>query len=297
MVVTDYFNPEFSDQAQLKIGDVITHINGKFVENIIDSLKIYYPSSNEASMLRDISADLLRSSKNTINLKYISENQEKEQDVELHDREQLNMYYWYKINKDEKCYKLLDGNIGYVTLATIKEEDIPEIKKTFQNTQGIIIDIRNYPSSFVPFALGSYFVTKSTPFVKFTQGNPNNPGEFAFTKALSISPNGKTYKGKLVVLVNEKSQSQAEYTAMAFRAAKNSIIIGSTTAGADGNVSEILLPGGLRTMISGIGIYYPDGTKTQRIGIVPDITVKPTVKGIKEGKDEVLEKAIEIINR
>src|SRR5690606_1031011 len=115
LVVTDYFNPEFSDQAQLKIGDVITHINGKSVENIIDSLKIYYPSSNEASMLRDISADLLRSSKNTINLKYISENQEKEQDVELHDREQLNMYYWYKINKDEKCYKLLDGNIGYVT--------------------------------------------------------------------------------------------------------------------------------------------------------------------------------------
>lgn len=50
-------------------------------------------------------------------------------------------------------------------------------------------------------------------------------------------------------------------------------------------------------MISGIGVYYPDGTETQRIGIVPDITVKPTIKGIKEGKDELLEKAIEIINR
>jgi C-terminal processing protease CtpA/Prc len=100
----------------------------------------------------------------------------------------------------------------------------------------------------------------------------------------------------LVVLVNEKSQSQAEYTAMAFRAVQNSTIIGSTTAGADGNISEILLPGGLRTLISGIGVYYPNGTETQRIGIVPDITVKPTIKGIKEGKDEVLAKAIEIIN-
>ncbi len=297
LVVTDYFNPEYSAQAKLKIGDIITHINGKFVDYIVDSVKVYYPSSNEASMLRDISADLLRSAKNTINLKYISENQEKDQAVELHDREQLNMYHWYKVNKDEKCYKLLDGNIGYITLANIKEEDIPEIKKSFYETKGIIIDIRNYPSTFVPFSLGAYFLTEPTPFVKFTMGNPNNPGEFNFTEVLSIPNNGKTYKGKLIVLVNEKSQSQAEYTAMAFRAVKNSTIIGSTTAGADGNVSEILLPGGLRTMISGIGVYYPDGKETQRIGIVPDITIKTTIKGIKEGKDEVLEKAIEIINQ
>jgi C-terminal processing protease CtpA/Prc len=297
LVVTDYFNPEFSDQAKLKIGDIITYINGKSVESIIDSLKVYYPSSNKAAMLRDISADLLRSTKNTMNLKYISENLEKEHQVQLYDREQLAMYHWYRVNHDEKCYKLLDGNIGYITLANIKSEDIPEIKTSFKNTKGIIIDIRNYPSTFVPFALGSYFVSNPTDFVKFTQGNPNNPGEFTFREGTKIKSDKNKYKGKLVVLVNEKSQSQAEYTAMAFRAVKNSTIIGSTTAGADGNVSEILLPGGLRTMISGIGVYYPDGTETQRIGIVPDITVKPTIQAIKEGKDEVLEKAIEIINQ
>jgi len=101
----------------------------------------------------------------------------------------------------------------------------------------------------------------------------------------------------LVVLVNENSQSQAEFTAMAFRAAKNSTIIGNTTTGADGNVSVISLPGGMSTLISGIGVYYPDGTETQRVGIVPDIIVKPTIEGIKKGTDEVLEKAIEIINQ
>jgi C-terminal processing protease CtpA/Prc len=50
-------------------------------------------------------------------------------------------------------------------------------------------------------------------------------------------------------------------------------------------------------MISGIGVYYPDGKETQRIGIVPDIEVKPTIRGILEGKDELLEKAIETINK
>lgn len=296
-VVTDYYNPEFSENSKLKIGDIITHINGKSVESIVDSLKIYYPSSNEAAMLRDISIDLLRTSHKRINLKYISQNRPQKHELILYEKEKLNMYHWYKVNKDEKCFKLLVGNIGYITLANIKEEDISEIKKYFKDTKGIIIDIRNYPSAFVPFTLGSYFVSESTAFAKFTQGNLDNPGEFTFTNNLEIPSQGKTYNGKLVVLVNENSQSSAEYTTMAFRAVKNSTIVGSTTAGADGNISAIFLPGGLRTMISGIGVYYPDGTETQRVGIVPDIVVRPSIEGIKKGKDEVLEKAIEIINQ
>jgi C-terminal processing protease CtpA/Prc len=157
------------------------------------------------------------------------------------------------------------------------------------------VDIRNYPSTFVPFKLGSFFLESPTPFVKFTKGNIGNPGEFTLGDAIEITPSGESYKGKLVVLVNEITQSQAEYTALAFRAGLRTTIMGSTTAGADGNVSSITLPGGLRTMISGIGVYYPDGKETQRVGIVPDIEVHPTINGIKNGKDELLEKAVEFI--
>src|SRR5690606_24832032 len=136
---------------------------------------------------------------------------------------------------------------------------------------------------------------KPSPFVKFTMANLKNPGEFTRSKSLEIPPQGESYKGKLVVLINEVSQSQAEYTTMAFRAGDNTTIVGSTTAGADGNVSLIHLPGGLRTMISGIGIYYPDGRETQRIGIVPDVVVTPTIEGIKKGEDELLRRAVEVI--
>jgi len=62
-------------------------------------------------------------------------------------------------------------------------------------------------------------------------------------------------------------------------------------------VSEIVFPGGLKTWISGVGIYYPDGRQTQSIGIVPDIEIKPTIKGNMEGRDELLEKAIGIIKK
>lgn len=297
LVVSDYYNQEPKKKPSLRIGDIITHIAGKKIDTIIDSLKIYYPASNEAARLRNISGDLLRSINNHINIRYISSGQTKEEKLLLYPKDSLDIYSWSRGNENDKCYKLLEGNIGYITLSSITNEDIPVIKDFFKNTRGIIIDIRNYPNAFVPFSLGSYFVSNTTPFVKFTSGSVNNPGMFTFGTSLSITPDTKIYKGKLVVIVNELSQSQSEYTAMAFRAGDNTTIVGSQTAGADGNVSKILLPGGLCTMISGIGVYYPDGTKTQRIGIVPDIEVKPTIKGLIEGRDEVLERAIEIINR
>ena len=79
-----------------------------------------------------------------------------------------------------------------------------------------------------------------------------------------------------------------------FRAA-GAFVVGSTTAGADGNVSQIPLPGGMRAMITGIGVFYPDGRPTQRVGIVPDLVVHPTVEGIRAGRDEVLEAALEAV--
>ena len=167
----------------------------------------------------------------------------------------------------------------------------------FLKTKGMIVDLRCYPSEFIVFTLSKYLMPQKTEFVKFSIGDITTPGLFTLTKPLSDGENNANYyKGKVVILVNEKTQSQAEYTAMALRCAPNATVIGSTTAGANGNVSLIPLIGGISTNISGIGVYYPDGKETQRVGIIPDIGVHPTIQGIREGRDELLEKAIEIIN-
>ena len=314
LTVTDYFKPELKETAGLEIGDFITHINGKEIEYIIDSIKSYYPASNEAARMYYIAPDLVRSNNHSIHIVYNSSGTIKQKELTLYERSALNMneisnklsYDSIMIDKDSMF-------IGYITLETINETEISHIKKSFMNAKGIIIDIRNYPATFVPFSLGNYFTSKRKPFARFTTANLNNPGEFNFSRNVSFLDNNagsryssnifetprseKYFQGKLVVIVNEETISQAEYTAMAFRAGDNTVIIGSQTQGADGNVSFISLPGGLKAGISGIGVYYPDGRGTQRIGIVPDIEVKPTIKGIIDGKDELLEKAIEIINQ
>lgn len=295
-VVVDYYNPELQEISQLAVGDVITAINGQNIDTILKEKKSYYPASNYPTQLRDIGEELLRSSDSALTITYMNQGTIKNHVLKLYPNNKIKRYRWYKKNPDGISYKWLSKNIGYITLQNIKKEDIKSIKKEFMSADGIVIDIRNYPSHFVPFALGQYFVDKFTPFARFTKANPENPGEFLLNSGVKIPPKGKQFKGKLVVLMNELSQSQAEYTAMAFRATPNCTIIGSTTAAADGNVSRITLPGGLSTSISGIGVHYPDGSETQRIGIVPDIEVKPTIMGIIDGRDELLEKAIEIIN-
>jgi C-terminal processing protease CtpA/Prc len=177
-------------------------------------------------------------------------------------------------------------------LSGVKTADVAQYAKQAAGAKGWIIDIRNYPSEFVPFALGSLFVEGPTPFARFTGGDLSNPGAFYWTDALTIEPAQPHYGGKIVVLVDEVSQSQAEYTAMAFRAAPRTVVVGSTTAGADGNVSSVPLPGGLSTMFSGLGVFYPDKRPTQVVGIVPDVRVTPTVAGLRAGRDEVLEAGI-----
>jgi C-terminal processing protease CtpA/Prc len=177
-----------------------------------------------------------------------------------------------------------------------------ELVPLISKSKGLVIDMRCYPSDFMVFTMGNFLNSNPKYFARFSEPSIQYPGLFTNKKQEMIGnsswiSNTKHYKGKVVILVNEITQSQAEYTTMAFRASNNAIVIGSTTAGADGNITKISLPSGIITWISGIGVYYPDGKETQRVGIIPDIVIKPTIKGIKEGRDELLEEAIKLINQ
>jgi C-terminal processing protease CtpA/Prc len=192
-----------------------------------------------------------------------------------------------------ETFRLLSEKVAYLKLSSVQAAQVSQSIDRAQGTRGLIIDIRNYPSEFVVFTLGSLLVDRPTPFARFTSGDLDNPGAFRWTgEPLTLSPQQPHYSGKVVVLVDETSQSQAEYTAMAFRSSPRAMVVGSTTAGADGNVSQIPLPGGLSTMISGIGVFYPNKKPTQRVGILPDVEVRPTIAGIRAGRDEVLEEGL-----
>lgn len=276
--------------ANVQVGDIILAINGIKVEDWIKNNLKYFPGSNYPTQLRDIASRILRTNNESVQLtlETISGNKE----VTL-----TTIPYKY-IKNTPVSHKIINENIGYIYPGTLKEGEINEIMDKFLDKKGLIVDLRCYPSDFIVFSLNKYLLNEKKDFVKFTSTNIKTPGLFTIKNyEHTVGGNNKDYfKGKVIILVNEKTQSQAEYTTMALRVAPNAKVVGSTTAGADGNVSSIYLPGNIFTYISGIGVITPEGAETQRIGIVPDIKIEPTIKGIREGKDEVLEKAIELIN-
>ena len=291
-VVTKNYTGQSGINPQLQAGDVILSINQKPVEKILREKLKYTPASNYPTQLRNLARNILRTNDSILNVEFKRDGRNYRKIVRTIPQEQINMTQ----NKDT-CFRFIQPDIAYLYPGTIKNRYLPAVMTKIRDTKGLIIDLRCYPSEFIVFTLGSYLMPKSTPFVRFSNGSIENPGLFKMTdKNLYVGgTNNNYYKGKVVILVNETTLSQAEYTTMALRVAPKATVIGSTTAGADGNVSQISLPGGIRTLITGIGVYYPDGGETQRVGIIPDLEIKPTIPGIRKNQDELLDKAIEIV--
>ena len=290
-VISGFPPADSSSPTQLRIGDVITELDGVPVGKLVESWKPYYAASNDAARLRDIGRSFTRGQCGETNITIRRENRElrlKVNRVSPGDADSAMVTH----DLPGPAFRLLSKDVAYLKLSSVKSTDAANYVQQASGTKGLIIDIRNYPSDFMVFALGSLLVDRETAFARFTEGDLANPGAFHWSTPVSLSPQQPHYPGKIVILVDENSMSQAEYTAMAFRAARGAIVVGSTTAGADGNVSPFTLPGGLRTMISGIGVFYPDKTPTQRIGIMPNVRVAPTTAGIRAGRDEVLEEAL-----
>lgn len=292
VVVTKIYD-ELDQKVDIKPGDIITQINNETTENLINEKIKYCPASNLPTKHRNVSRKLLRTNDDFIELKIRRDESILTKKINCLNSDQIK--YW---ENKTPSYKILDNNIGYIFPGSLNKGEIDSIMNILYNTGGLIIDFRCYPSDFIVFSLSRYLLPKPTEFVKFSVGSMLNPGEFSFTQPLLVGESRDDYyKHKIVIIVNELTQSSAEYHTMAFRVAPDAIVLGSTTAGADGNVSTIFLPGNIRTLISGIGVYYPDGKETQRVGIIPDIEMKPTINGIANSKDELLEKAIEIIKQ
>jgi len=98
-----------------------------------------------------------------------------------------------------------------------------------------------------------------------------------------------------VVFINNPGRVSSGETIMGFidhyKLAKT---VGDTTAGTNGDINIIQLMGGYSIKWTGLRVLKHDGSQFQLIGFRPDYTVNRTIRAVKEGRDEYLEKAIEI---
>lgn len=133
-----------------------------------------------------------------------------------------------------------------------------------------------------------------TIFSKSTTPDVTYPGTFFWGYDSVGNASSSTYYGTVILLINQQTASHTEYFSMAFNPMAHLVIVGSQTDGDDGNVSSFNITQDIQTGFSSIGIYYANGDSTQRIGIVPNVFAEPTIAGMIAGRDEVLDKALEI---
>lgn len=290
-VITDIYSTKTYTNYPFLIGDVIHSINNEPVENIVKRKLEYTPASHYIGKLKKIAMALHRSNDSIMSIEYERDGNMLSNSLKavlVSDVEVAN-----RTRRDLPAYKKFQNGISYIYMGATRPYALPE---NLNDSKGVIIDLRSYPHKLTNHWEYYSLFSEPTPFCNFTIASRSYPGLFQFTGiTMTGKENPNYYKGKKVILINEQAQSAPEFMAMKYKVAPNTIVMGSKSTGADGNYSFIGLPAETGLMFTGLGVYYPDGGETQRIGILPDREVKPTIKGIREGRDEVLEKAIEYI--
>ena len=289
------FRAEAGD-ATFRPGDVIDAIDGQPVTSLMKRWEQYYSASNDVARTRDIVTSIARGACGVTSVSITRNGEHRELAAT---RIKFIPPFGHELQGD--AFRMLSPDVAYIKLSIARVNDVAGYFEAAKSTKAIILDLRGYPREALQWELGKYLATEPTRFASITFPNIATPGETHFGASSAemipkIEPGTSTYRGRALVLVDETTQSAAEFAAMALRALPSTKIVGSTTAGADGNVSQIPMPGGSGTFITGLGVYYPDHRATQRVGIVPDVIATPTIKGIAAGQNEVLDVALKLLH-
>jgi C-terminal processing protease CtpA/Prc len=197
-------------------------------------------------------------------------------------------------------FKSINDRIGYIDYDGLSYSDLGKATKRLKNKDYIILDCRGHNYGLSHLRLLNFLGNRKIPFAKVYQTNYNYPGVFDNPKLIKhrmLPKFRRSYKGKIVVLINDEPYSAMESLLMAIEIRRpGAVFVGTPTQGCDGHRYGVDLPVERKVWFTGLGDWqYPDGSQFQRIGIQPDVYVEPTIESIKEERDIVLEKAIEYI--
>jgi len=289
-----------SGVAAIPVGDAIISVNGLTASQWEDSLSDYISAGNGAGFHRDMCKYLLAGDEySTENVVY-ADTSGATGSITLSRNVATNdaffpEYYYPADSLDTISWTTIGCDLGYMNIGNLTLAGADTAYSALRNAPAIIVDIRNYPISRSAWELANLMYTGPRMFAILTEPDLTYPGTFKmFFDSLGVSENATPYLGTIILLFNQETQSAAEFDCMAFGAMPKVIKIGSQTAGTDGNITNLSLTQDIQSGFTTLGVYYPNGDSTERIGIVPDSIVTPTIAGIMQGWDEVLDKALQI---
>jgi C-terminal processing protease CtpA/Prc len=206
----------------------------------------------------------------------------KSSDKEIQKKIDLNLK-----GNDKPIMYFITKEIGYVNLGALVPEQVDSMFNMFKDTKAIIFDVRTYPRGGPIYSISPRLVRGLTRELRPSKRPMRILPGWDMEDDWNRHRKKGVYKGKVVGLIHENTQSHGEVTAETIGVFGT--LIGNHTAGANGDVVHFYIPGEIRLTFSG-GAAWMQGK-----GIQPDILITPTIKGIQRGRDEILERAIKFI--
>lgn len=305
VVVARLLNDSLCQVLGVRVGDVILKVNGVSVEELMKKYEMYYAHSTKDPIRQTAARNCIRGPEGQEGTFTIQDKGGKVRDVRIKWSNAYLKNYKFKYKLDTLA--LLDEKIGYADLTRMEASQTDAMFEKFKDTKAIIFDMRGYPKGTAWTIAPRLTDRKNVPLALFRKPEALSPnvqtGDMLFSKSYTdfvqtVAPTEKwKYKGKTVMLIDQNAVSQSEHTGLFFESVNGTTFIGSPTVGANGDVTNFQIPGEMFLSFSGQGVWHANGSQLQRVGLQPHVWVRPTIKGVRAGKDEVLDKAVEWIHR
>ncbi len=279
--------------AGLAVGDVIVGVDGEPMSQHIERLLPLTAASTEATRRTRAARTALAGGKDSAARLEVTGADGKARHIDA----PRDTNFWRPPQAEGSPWKRLRPRIGYADLTRLQPDQVDSMLEELRDSDALVLDLRGYPNGTAwPLAarlnvrgakVGAIFRRRE---VSGLSAEESESGYF-FAQPLP-EPRSWTYRGKVVMLLDERAISQSEHTALFLEQAAGATFIGSPTAGANGDVTNFPLPGGVWVTFTGHDVRHADGRQLQRVGIVPHVPVEPTLRGLREGRDEVLDRAL-----
>lgn len=188
--------------------------------------------------------------------------------------------------------------IWYVDLDRANDKDLDACMSKLAAARGVVFDMRGYPNQFSMGMLG-HLSDKRLLCARWEIPIANRPDREAIVwdhARWDLPPLKPRFTGKVAFITDGRAISAAETFLGIVEHYKLADIVGEPTAGTNGNVNVIKLPAGFSISFTGMKVLKHDGSQHHGIGILPTVPVHRTIAGIAAGKDEMLEKALEVVD-
>lgn len=289
-----------SNDPHFEVGDIITKVNG------IDAYKVQQDMENIISgspQLKKHRALNVFASKFEAEITYVTIDRNGEKiKCDVQNKSAYKNMFFNPINEIQCKWdniKEIEPGIYYVNISNSNYEDITNQIDKLAEAKCVIYDYR-WGGKLNMTAIISHLIdtTVNSAWWNIPQIIYPNRKDITFYKTnWSLQPKLPHFTSKSIIITTPSVVSSGETSMGIIDHYNLATTVGEPTAGCNGNVNWIYLPNGHQILWTGMKVLKHDESQHHLIGFVPDYPVERTLQGIKEGKDETLEKALEIAKK